>query len=256
MTIAAEAPGIQLHTVRRSMDRDALATLAALQKIGYRSVELAGLHGRSPQDLRAMLDAAGLTAVSGHVAAEELRRRSGPALEAAAILGQRFIVCSGADREWLPAAPGVSDVRRLAAVLADAGAAALAFGLRFGYHNHAEDHVRIGDSTLYDLLLEECDPSLVFMELDVYWAVRGGRNPSQDLDRHPGRFPLLHLKDMDESGGMADVGAGVLDFPAILNAGARSGTEHAFVEHDDPPSPLESAAASHRFLSTLRVFSP
>ncbi len=249
------SPGIQLHTVRKLMDRDAAGTLAALRKIGYREVKLAGLHGRNAREVRGLLDDAGLTAPAGHVSAEDLRGRSGALLEEAALLGQAFVICGGADREWLPDNPAIDDAKRLAAILNAAGSAVRSVGLRFGYHNHAGDHFAIGATTLYDVLLEECDPGLVALELDVFWSVRGGRDPVADLDRHAERFPLLHLKDMDARGDMADVGSGVLDFSRILEAAGRSGTAHRFVEHDHPASPLGSAAASHRFLSGLGISS-
>ena len=49
---------------------------------------------------------------------------------------------------------------------------------------------------------------------------------------------------------MVDVGAGTIDFPAIL-AADRATLKHAFVEHDEPGDPLASARTSYGYLSKL-----
>jgi sugar phosphate isomerase/epimerase len=67
-----------------------------------------------------------------------------------------------------------------------------------------------------------------------------------------GRVRLLHLKDYKADGGMDNVGAGTLDFPALLAAGADVGVEHRFVEHDFPPEPYwPSVEASLGYLRGL-----
>ncbi|MGH7665582.1 MAG: sugar phosphate isomerase/epimerase family protein, partial [Gemmatimonadaceae bacterium] len=242
-----------LYTVRSEMARDVDATLSALAEMGYTEVELAGNHGLSARQMRAALDRAGLTAVSSHVAVAALRDGWAPALDDAAALGQSFIGCPWVD----PAAhTTVTDYRRLADLFNEAGAAARRAELRFFYHNHAFEFETLVDGAAlpYDILLEECDPGLVEMELDLFWVTKAGADPIAYFDEHPGRFPLVHVKDMTRGGAMADVGAGAIDFAGIFARAARGGgggIEHYFVEHDNPPSPLDSARASYQYLSRL-----
>jgi sugar phosphate isomerase/epimerase len=89
--------------------------------------------------------------------------------------------------------------------------------------------------------------------MDFYWMAKGRADPLAYFERHPGRFHLCHLKDMDRSGGITDVGAGRLDFPAILRRREQAGLRHFYVEHDHPRHPLESIRASHRFLRRLEL---
>jgi sugar phosphate isomerase/epimerase len=99
--------------------------------------------------------------------------------------------------------------------------------------------------------MRETDPALVSYQMDVYWVVNGGGNPVDLLQRYPGRFKMLHLKDSmgPPDHKMADVGAGTIDFKNIL---ARAkGIENYFVERDDPTDPMASAAASFSYLSHL-----
>ncbi|HEU4564009.1 MAG TPA: sugar phosphate isomerase/epimerase [Gemmatimonadaceae bacterium] len=244
--------GIQLYTVRSALARDAAATLAALAGIGYREVELAGMHGLSARDFRALLDRNGLAAPSSHVGLDALgaahRART---FDDAATLGNRWLVCP-----WLDPKERTADgYRRAAAALNDAAAAARGHGIRIAYHNHDFEHAPLADAggrTGYDLLLAECDPSLVAMEMDLYWMVKGGRDPVAYFERFPGRFPLVHAKDMARDGTMVDVGAGTIDFARILRHAGQAGIRHWFVEHDDPASPLASARASYEYLTKLR----
>ncbi len=45
--------------------------------------------------------------------------------------------------------------------------------MRFSHHNHADEFSFATDNPrvrLYDVLLAETDPELVFLEMDIYWA--------------------------------------------------------------------------------------
>lgn len=245
--------GVQLYTVRELMRRDPVSTLETLAEIGYREVEFAGYLGRPAAELRAVLDRVGLTAPSAHVPVAQLAgtewRRT---LEDAATLGHRFVTVP-----WLPAEDrrSADAWKRTAERFGRAAAEARAAGVRFAYHNHDFEFAPVDGIIPFDLLLAETDPALVDFQVDLYWMVRAGHDPLAYLNAHPGRFPMVHVKD---SAGppdhrMVDVGSGAIDFTRILAAFARAGTTHFFVEHDRPADPLASVRASHAYLSTLRI---
>jgi sugar phosphate isomerase/epimerase len=89
------------------------------------------------------------------------------------------------------------------------------------------------------------------MEIDLYWMVKGGGDPLAYFAKWPGRFPMLHVKDMTRSGAMTDVGQGTIDFETIRRYAETAGVVHWFVEHDEPPNPLASARVSYAYLSAL-----
>src|SRR3954470_12421047 len=62
---------VQLYTLRHRLEQDLEGTLAQLAEAGASEVELAGLYGRTAADMRAALDAAGLTACAAHVPLEQ-----------------------------------------------------------------------------------------------------------------------------------------------------------------------------------------
>jgi sugar phosphate isomerase/epimerase len=88
--------------------------------------------------------------------------------------------------------------------------------------------------------------------MDLYWIAKAGRNPLPYFAAYSGRFRLCHLKDMDQRGGMTEVGAGTLDFAGILAHRQKAGLRHFFVEHDEPRDPMGSVRASYNYLDTLR----
>jgi sugar phosphate isomerase/epimerase len=242
-----ERIGVQLYTVRGLMKQDAEGTLRSLARIGYGEVELAGLYGLSAREMRGILDRQHLTAPSSHIGTAEMRGDWARTLADASTLGQRYITCA-----WIDESERTMDgYKRIAELFNRCGQAARAAGLQLCYHNHDFEFAPMGDVVPYDLLLAECDQQLVKMEMDIYWVVKGGRDPLAYIARNPARFPLVHVKDMDRRGAMTDVGRGVIDFRAIFALSGRAGISHYFVEHDDPPSPLESVKTSYDFLRRL-----
>ncbi|HEX6964633.1 MAG TPA: sugar phosphate isomerase/epimerase [Gemmatimonadaceae bacterium] len=243
-----DAIGIQLYTVRSAMDHDVERTLAAIAEIGYTQVEFAGLHGKTPREMRAILDRYHLTSPSTHIDLARIRTQWPSVLAEAVTLGQRYVICPWLDADQRRT---LDDYRRVADELNRAGEIARKAGITIGYHNHNFEFAPIDGAIPYDILLAECDLQLVAMELDLFWIVKGGQDPLTYFTKYPGRFPLVHVKDMTKTGDMVDVGKGSIDFRAIFAQSQRAGIRYAFVEHDDPPSPLDSARASYEYLERL-----
>lgn len=240
--------GVQLYTVRAELERDFDGTLARLAEIGYRDVEFAGYFGRTPAQVRAALAQAGLSAPGSHVAFESLlanwQRTAGEAAEA----GHDWVVVP-----WLPEAARqrAVDWGRVADLFNQSGALAQQAGVRFAYHNQEYDFRPVETQTPFDVVAARTDPALVDFELDVYWAVKGGADPLACIERYPGRFPLMHFKDSagPPAHAMVDVGAGTIDWQAVLALSKRAGLEHVFVEHDTPADPLASVRAGFTYLA-------
>jgi sugar phosphate isomerase/epimerase len=241
--------GIQLYTLRRPMGLDFEGVLLQVGELGYREVEFAGYYGRPPEAVRRVLKRAGLEAPAAHVGFDALGDDWPRTLAVAAEIGHGWVVVP-----WIPAdaRAGSDGYRRVAERFNRAGDEARRAGLRFAYHNHDFEFETTPEGDLpFDLLLEATDPELVEFEMDVFWTVRGGSDPLEYFRAFPGRFPLAHLKDMDGSGTMVDVGSGNIDFGAILRAADEAGLRHAFVEHDNPEDPLATARRSLEHLRSL-----
>jgi sugar phosphate isomerase/epimerase len=248
--------GLQLYTVRDLLQEDFEGTIERVAKIGYRELEFAGYYGRSPQQVRALLDRLGLKSPSAHIGTEALRSDLSGQIAAARTIGHDWIT--------LPSYPVARTGARLEAWQRAAeefnrfGQACHDHGLRFAYHNHAWEFQPTEDGrTGYDVLVTETDPALVDFELDLYWAVHGGHHPLQLFRRYPGRFTMWHVKDIrdpQETKEMTPVGQGEMDFAAIFASAEQSGMQHFFVEHDNAATTIGSLAsieASFRYLNAL-----
>lgn len=243
--------GVQLYTLRSVIADDVEGTFAALADMGYRTVEFAGLYGLTPRQMRARLDATGLRAASSHHSMEDVRTGWARTLDGARELGQDLVV--------IPSLPGdersPESLRRIADELNRAGEAARGAGLRLGYHNHDWELAPLGSETRsIDLLLEHTEPDLVDWQMDIFWTVHGGGDPAAYLRTVGRRITSVHVKDRTADGRMVDVGAGVIDFAALLRQAEGQALLHAFVEHDEPgDDPLASVRRSLEHLRRLGV---
>jgi sugar phosphate isomerase/epimerase len=243
--------GLQLYTVRGTLQKDFEGTLAAVAEFGYREVEFAGWFGRDPRDIRALLDRLGLDSPSSHINTELLRSNWVRTIEQAKELGNRYLICaylSPDERRSL------DDYRKFAELFNTAGEACRKVGIQFGYHNHDFEFQPLLGRIPYDVLLEETDANLVKMEMDLYWITKANRDPLDYFAKYRGRFPLLHVKDMDNTPKrfFTEVGRGIIDFKNIFAHARQAGAKHYFVEQDHTPGPaLESTRISFNYLKQL-----
>ncbi|WP_295804109.1 sugar phosphate isomerase/epimerase [uncultured Microbulbifer sp.] len=228
--------GVQLYTLRAEMDRDLAGTLEAVAAAGYRQVEFAGFFGREPAEIRTLLEAQGLTAPASHFPLEQMEADFASVIAQAKALGSQYVVLAWLEQGRRSAA----DYRKLVQNLNHWGRLCRDAGLRLAYHNHDFEFVETDGFIPYQLLLDGSDPGLVSFEMDIYWMHKAGQDPLDYFARYPGRFPLWHLKDATAAGTMADVGLGIIDFPALLAQAEKAGLEYAFVERDDAAAPLQS----------------
>lgn len=255
---------VQLYTVRDLMKDDFEGTIAKVAQIGYKEVEFAGYFGRTPQQVRAVIDKNGLTAPSTHVQYDELDEKFPKVIEDSKTIGLEYIVCP-----WIP-----EELRKSPDIWKQAsdkfnkcGEQTKKAGIQFGYHNHWFEFLPVNGKLPYDQLLADCDPNLVKMELDLCWITAGGSDPVKYFEKYPGRFPLVHVKDIKkvpkvtQAGSqdfgsslkdITEVGSGMIDWKRIFAHSQQAGIKHYIVEHDNPKQPLESIKTSYEYLKNLR----
>ncbi len=242
--------GVQLYTVRSEMEKDVGATLARVAEIGFKEVEFAGYFGHTPQEIRALLDAAGLTASSAHVPVELVGDDWAGTLELASTIGHDYLVVPSLPNDMRAS---LDDWRRTAERFNRAAEQSRAAGIQFAYHNHAFEFEEMEERVQFDVFCEETDPDLVRIELDIFWITEGGSDPIAFMKRWPGRVPMVHVKDRTATGQMVDVGAGAIDWAGIFAHRVHAGIRHYYVEHDQPDGPFRSIETSLRYLSGLAL---
>jgi sugar phosphate isomerase/epimerase len=260
-----KAVGVQLYTVRDAMKSDFEGSIAKVAQIGYKEVEFAGYFDHSPKDISALLKKNGLTAPSCHVPYDTVEKKWPEQIEASHTIGHKFIVCPWIEPKQRQEPDGY---KRAADLFQKAGEASKKAGIQFAYHNHTfefQPSEALGGKLPYDILLAT-DPNYVKMELDLCWISVAGKDPIEYFNKYPGRFPLVHVKDMKvlpkgaegptaspdkEMPNMTDVGSGVIDWKHIFSHDQKAGIQHYFVEHDFPVDAFASITKSYAYLSTL-----
>jgi sugar phosphate isomerase/epimerase len=279
--------GIQLFTIPAMVSADFKGTLTKLASIGYKEIEFFGpyefsaqetidgwnkfavtlgitknaFYGYKPTEVKNLLKDLGLTTPSVHLDLQTMRTNMGPALEGLAALGTKYVaipsISNPADR---------SDFNKLADEFNKFGEQMSKYGLTFVYHNHGYEHTPKDGKILMDTLLSQTDAKNVKFELDMFWMTAAGASPIEYLNKYPGRFKLLHLKDASEAirfsgdggsidqwlplfGKMADPGTGVLDVAGIIEAAEKSGADHFYLERDMTPTPEPTLKNSFDYLS-------
>lgn len=235
--------GLELYSVRQRMAKDVPATLKLVRSWGFTEVEGGVFQGKTAAETRAMLDEYGLRMQSTLTGYEQLAKSLDTVIANAKTLGVTYVGTA-----WIPHEKpfGRAHVDKASADFAAWGKALRAAGLRFFYHVHGYEFQPSPDGTLMDTLLKQSPADVVDFQADVFWVVRGGGNPVQLMTKYPGRFKLLHLKDLekgiatgDPTGSAPDetsvvLGTGQLDFPAIFRAARASGATHFYIEDEHP----------------------
>jgi sugar phosphate isomerase/epimerase len=260
----ADHLGLEMYSLRvTTMQQGWRAGLDQARSLGFRFIEGGGPpKGVTAQAYRAEVAARGLTLVSEGFPYERLAKDIAGAVAEARDLGVAFAFVA-----WIPHReenPFTDDDARKAAADFNAwGAAFKSAGITFAYHPHGyEFRPDAGGGTPFDVLVRSADPGAVSFELDVFWATHGGQDPAALLRRYPGRWRLMHMKDIRKGAptgvytghapGTDDVpvGTGQVDWPSVLREAGPAGVEWYFIE-DESPAPLVDIPLSAAYLRSL-----
>ena len=264
--------GLQLFTVRAALARDVEGTLKRIAGMGYEEVETYGFdaegiryYGLAGDAFAQRLRDHNLTTPSGHydlnryvsTSVDDLKRYVDRCIEGARALGQAYITWPLIDAD----SRTIDKFKVVAERLNVAGAQVRKAGLQLAYHNHDFEFVEQNGQIGYDILLEETDPALVKLQMDLYWIARGSKLSANEwFKRQPGRFVMWHVKDLHRtSRDYTEVGNGTIDFPRIWRDASLAGLKHFFVEQGgnfthDPFRSIEDSAeyVKRVLLSSLR----
>jgi sugar phosphate isomerase/epimerase len=232
--------GLQLWSIRDSIQKDVPAAIAKVGKMGYKFVEPAGysdgkFYGMEPVAFKALCQSNGLTVLSSHtgqVLPDSANMAKNMAwwdacIDAHIAVGAKFLVQpfmgEGAYRS-------LDTLKRYCDYFNMIGEKCKAKGIRFGYHNHNKEFsTKLDGQTIYDFMVKNTDPQKMMFEMDLYWAVMGGAKPVEYFNKYPGRFELWHIKDKKEVCGKDTM----MDFASIWASASKSGMQYGVVEVEE-----------------------
>jgi sugar phosphate isomerase/epimerase len=253
--------GINIYSLRYQAEKDLPGTLALIRELGFKKVEAGNLYKRTPAEFRALLDSNGLRATSIGAAYKALGNDLDAVAAHAKALGAEYVVCSTIPHSAKHLAE--KDVQPAADNLNLWGERLAASGLRLCYHTHGTEFDPSPDGTRFDTLAKLTDPKFINYEMDIFWIVYGFQDPVQFLKRYPGRFPLMHVKDIRKGlvlGGSpgqvreddsVPLGTGIVDVRAALLAAQTYGVKHLYLE-EEAVDAVPQIRQSLRYLTGLR----
>jgi len=265
---AADAPklygkpvGLQLYSLRNYLPKDVPGTLAQIRAMGFHEIEGGGDYKMGVEPFKAAVKSAGLKVTSAHFGYEDWQKNTDAQVARATAFDLKLAGCA-----WIPHKKEFTrqDCLRAAVDFNRWGKAAKAAGQRFFYHAHGYEFSTSPDGTLFDTLMKETDPALVFVQADIFWLTHGGANPVALFDKYPRRWVSTHLKDMAKgtptglTTGSADVesnvplGTGTIDWPSVLRAANKAGVEKHYIE-DESSSVLAQIPKTLDYLRSLRL---
>ncbi len=260
--------GVQLFTFFKEIDNDLTGILKKLADLGYETVESAfsmksGYYGLTPKEFAKVTKDNGLAWRSHHVLGtpfvpppdmkmpanfpkmRTLKDDRQELVDEVAAGGSKYLVCANIDTKTADAVKSSIEILNKTHELCKKA------GLVLAYHNHDMEFEHVDGIVPYDLFLADLNKEIK-MELDLAWCSKAGVDPVDLFKKHPGRFPLWHVKDMDkEFKTILPVGSGVIDFKRIFANAKIAGLEYPFVEHDMPANGMESVASSISYLKSI-----
>jgi sugar phosphate isomerase/epimerase len=245
------------------MAADLKGTLQKIAGFGYEEVEIYGFadskyYGMAPKAFKQLLDDNNLTTSSGHYDLNQFMKPGSDdafmkyideSIEGARVLNQAYIVWPWLAEEFR----SIDHFKVVAEKLNRMGELARKAGIGVAYHNHDFEFKPQDGKIGYDVILNETDPDLVKIQMDLYWITHSSTlTPHEYFTKYPGRFVSWHIKDMNKANRNLHeiVGEGSIDFKPILRNAKLAGLQHIFVEQGNNyyGDPLQCVAKSAAFV--------
>lgn len=224
---------VQVFSIRQEAEADFAGTMAKVKEMGYEGVELAGLYGKSAQEIKKCLDDLGLTAISAHVPYEAFAEDLEGTVKAYQEIGCKYVAIPWLMEERRFGGEKYEETMNYIPVISKA---CREHGMQLMYHNHDFEFRKDENGTYHlDLLYKTMTPEELKVELDTCWAKVAGENPAEYLMKYQGRCPIVHMKDFQrkERVELVALGDGEQIVEEVAESAVKCGAEWFVIEQDE-----------------------
>lgn len=237
--------------IGKELKGDWKAVLKQAASYGFTEIETGNFMGESADSFLAYLKSIGMSLPVGGFEFKDSEEELKKSMSLLKSLKVKYAVVYW---PWYTGGPfTLEDCKKSAERLNYLGKVCKQNGMTLCWHNHNKEFITMENGLPFDYLMEHTDKSTVFCELDIYWVRKGGADPLEVMKKYPGRFPVLHVKDMapGESQDFECPGSGIIDFPSLFREADKQGIKHYFVERDNVPDGLSCLKSSGNYLKNL-----
>jgi sugar phosphate isomerase/epimerase len=262
--------GFQLYGVREQASNDLSATLKQIAALGYKRVELCSFPGYAksgfgplaamkPADIRKVIGDTGFQCESCHFTFPEFDEPAlSQSISYAKELGLKYMIMSGSKEGSREPNVTMDQWKWNFDHMNKVGERVKAAEMQFGFHNHSNEWKEIGGVLVFDEMLRSVDRNLVQLQMDLGGTVSSGHDPVKYLERDPGRFCSLHVKDAKfgaVGAGSLELGKGDVNWNRLFAAAKKSGIKSYYVEMEVRPrgNPMKALQDCATYLHQLSV---
>lgn len=235
--------GIQLYSVRDSMETDFEGTLKKISELGYTSVEFAGFYGKTADEINSLLEQYNLKLSGTHSSFDDLLNNYEETVAYHKAIGNKNYIIPGYDL-WSQQKLDkfIEQVNPICRRLAEDG-------ITLGFHNHNKEFEMLENGeVVYEQLIYRTELKL---EVDTYWAFVGMKNPLGLLDRLGDRVNFVHIKDGLADGNGKPLGMGEAPVAEIVRKAKEKGIPMVVESETCNPTGLAEAEICIKYLNTL-----
>ena len=256
---------LQLYSIRdilgnaETYAKNHVDVFKRLHEMGYTGVEAANygdgkFYGVSPEQYKKDCEAAGLKPISSHATrnlnADELANHNftealkwwEQAIKAHKAAGMKYIVSP-----WCEVPKTLKDAQTICDFYNEVGRRCREAGLLFGYHTHSHEFQKVEGVVWIDYMMQHIAAENMFWQMDVYWCVMAQQAPVTFFRKYPGRFTMLHIKDLYELGQ-----SGMVGFDAIFRNAGLAGLTDYVVEMEGTDGTIDIMEGVRRCAQYLR----
>jgi inosose dehydratase len=178
-------------------------------------------------------------------------------------LGGRNIQLTNSSRPK-EGAPTPEDLKKYGQLMNEIGRRTRDLGVTANYHNHMHQLGETPEEVA--IILENCDPQNIKLELDIAHYHQGGGDPAAAIKQYQSRLNALHLKDVRPKTGdpnpkaytFVELGQGKVNLPGVFKALADIKFKGwGIVELDSVPdkekTPVQCAQITLSYLKSLGI---
>ena len=251
---------LETYSLRFEFLKDARKTINLMKQLGFKDLEVSGYYGLTPNVYKAEMNKNGLTCSSMVFNYDRFEKDIDGIIKEAKLFGAKY-----AGIGWIPhnGLFNMDATKKACKDFNDFGMKLKKAGIKFFYHPHGYEFACYDSVNCFqDYIMANTKADLVCFELDPFWIQYSGVDPLWYMKKYPGRFELMHLKDLrkdtpgDLTGGARDetsvpVGNGAVEFPALLREAVKQGIKFFYIE-DEAKNAIDQIPLSKKYLDTLK----